>query len=365
MREARRGTGARRAPRRTIPSLIALLLAGCDSSSPALDTIAAARSVRFVAFGDAGTGSAAQFAVGEAMGAVCRARGCDFALELGDNFYVSGVTSVDDSQFQSKFEVPYESLDVPVYVTLGNHDNSLVAGEGADNARGDHQVEYHYLAGRMSEKFRMPARYYSFVWPEDSSRPLAEFYSLDSNPLTSIVPDLRPEWNSRTYGQAQQEWFDGALARSKARWKIAFGHHPYLSNGLHGNAGNYLGVPELAPLIANGKPWKDFLEATVCARGVDIFFQGHDHELEWTKPVASCGKTHFILSGAASEPRSFANANRNATYWQVDDTLGFFWFELTENQMTGAAFTLDAASKLPVGGAGEPQAAFAKTLPKP
>ncbi len=349
-------------------SLIALLLAGCDGATPAHETNAAAssvRSVRFVAFGDAGTGSAQQVAVGEAMGEVCRARGCDFALELGDNFYVSGVTSVGDAQFQSKFEIPYESLDVPVYVTLGNHDNSLVAGEGADNARGDYQVEYHYLAGRTSEKFRMRARYYSFVWPEASSRPLAEFYSLDSNPLTSIVPDLRPEWNSRTYREAQQEWLDGALASSKARWKIAFGHHPYLSNGLHGNAGNYLGVPELAPLIANGKPWKDFLEATVCARGVDIFFQGHDHELEWTKPVASCGKTHFILSGAASEPRSFANANRNATYWQIDDTLGFCWFELTEDQMTGAAFTLDAANKLSVDRAGGPQPAFAQTLPKP
>lgn len=106
---------------------------------------ASASSTRFVAFGDAGTGSERQIAVGNAMAEVCEARGCDFAVELGDNFYVSGVTSVDDAQFQQKFEIPYDKLKVPVFVTLGNHDNSRGPGEGSDNARGEHQVDYHYL----------------------------------------------------------------------------------------------------------------------------------------------------------------------------------------------------------------------------
>lgn len=320
-------------------------------------------SVRFVAFGDAGTGSERQIAVGNAMAEVCAARGCDFALELGDNFYLSGVQSVDDAQFQSKFEIPYEKLNVPIYVTLGNHDNSQGPGEGSDNTRGDYQVEYHYLAGRSSEKFRMPARYYSFTAPAGSAAPLVEFFSLDSNPLTAILPDLDPAWNPVLYAEEQLAWFNDALDNSTAAWKIAFAHHPYVSNGLHGNAGNYDGIPALPVLTASGQPWKEFLEASLCARGGDLFLQGHDHDLEWLKPVDSCGNTHFIVSGAAEGPRPFGDAGRNETFWQVDNELGFFWFEITRDSMTGAAYVLDGLV-LPAAG-GQPVAAFEQTVAKP
>lgn len=348
-----------------------LVLAGCgggSSNDDAPTSTASAASTRFVAFGDAGTGSERQIAVGNAMAEVCEARGCDFAVELGDNFYASGVTSVDDAQFQQKFEIPYEKLKVPVFVTLGNHDNSRGPGEGSDNARGEHQVDYHYLAGRNSEKWRMPSRYHSFTTPLNAaagSTPQAEFYSLDSNPLTSILADPLPAWNFLIYGAEQQTWFTETLKASKARWKIAFAHHPYVSNGLHGNAGNYDGIPSIVPGTPSGKPWKDFLDATVCKEGVDIFLQGHDHELEWLKPVPACGKTHFFVSGAAEGPRPFGDANRNPTYWQVDNTLGFFWFELRDDNFTAAAYTLDAAMKLPLGSNGKPTPAFEQTLPKP
>jgi tartrate-resistant acid phosphatase type 5 len=340
---------------------VAVALAACNSSqSPSGSATASGKTVRFVAFGDAGTGSERQIAVGEAMAEVCRVRGCDFALELGDNFYLSGVSSVDDAQFQSKFEIPYANLDVPVYVTLGNHDNSRGPGEGSDNARGDYQVDYHYLAGRNSEKWRMPERYYRF----SAGDGLAEFYSLDSNPLTAIVADPNPAWNWVSYGAAQQEWLSDALRTSTAKWKIAFAHHPYRSNGLHGNAGNYDGIVEALPITSNGSPWKSFIEQTLCAEGADIFFQGHDHDLEWIKPVESCGKTHFIVSGAAEGPRPFGDAARNAVYWQIDNTLGFFWFELSETQMRGAAYTLGQDLELPVEN-GRPKAAFEQVLPKP
>ncbi|HEX4896687.1 MAG TPA: metallophosphoesterase [Solimonas sp.] len=340
---------------------IAALLGACSGSgggnSPAPS---AGKTVRFVAFGDAGTGSERQIAVGEAMAEVCRVRGCDFALELGDNFYLSGVESVDDAQFQAKFEIPYAALQLPIYVTLGNHDNSAGPGEGSANRKGDFQVDYHYLAGRTSDKFRMPARYYQFSAGEG----LAEFWSLDSNPLTSIVADPDPAWNFLTYGAAQQTWLKEGLRASKARWKIAFAHHPYLSNGLHGNAGTYDGLPAALPLTSNGAPWKTLIEDTLCAEGADLFFQGHDHDLEWIKPVAACGKTHFVVSGAAEGPRPFGDAARNATYWQVDNTLGFFWFELTESQMRGAAYTLGDDLALPRSN-GRPVAAFEQVLPKP
>lgn len=342
---------------------------GCDSQDNGNQSVTAnsARQsdavVRFVAFGDAGTGSERQIAVGHAMADVCAARGCDFAIELGDNFYASGVQSVDDEQFQSKFEIPYERLNVPVYVTLGNHDNSQGPGEGSDNTRGNYQVEYHYLAGRSSEKFRMPARYYSFTAPAGSETPLVEFFSLDSNPLTAIVSDPDPDWNPESYGAEQLSWFTDALKNSKAPWKIAFAHHPYVSNGLHGNAGNYDGAPATPVLTTSGQPWKAFLEASLCAEGADLYLQGHDHDLEWLKPVEACGNTHFVVSGAAEGPRPFGDPNRNPVYWQKDNTLGFFWIEISRDAMTGAAYVLDGM-ELPMAG-GRPVAAFEQTVTKP
>ncbi len=348
---------------------LALALAGCKGGSD--DSVigsssAQGKSTSFVAFGDAGKGSAKQIAVGEAMGEVCRLRGCDFALELGDNFYDAGVQSVSDEQFQTKFEIPYQSLKVPVYVTLGNHDNSLAYGEGADNARGDHQVEYHYLAGRTSEKWRMPARYYNFTAPlGGSGAPLVEFFSLDSNPLTALVSDLNPAWNYVDYQQEQQQWFEQGLQESKAHWKVAFAHHPYLSNGLHGNAGNFDGVPPQVPIITTGgKPWKDMLDATLCEHGVDLFVAGHDHDLEWLKPLESCGKTHFIVSGAAEGPRPFSPTASNATYWKLDNTLGFFWIKLDGDKLTAAAYTLGGDLKLTKDESGRVAPAFEQTVVK-
>ncbi len=313
-----------------------------DNNLPSLPTNQG-ESVSFVAFGDAGQQSGGgpdiQTAVGDAMAKVCEQRGCDLALELGDNIYLSGVDSVEDEQWQTKFEQPYANFNYPIYAALGNHDNSNGPGEGSSNARGNFQVDYHYSG--KSTKWNMPARYYNFTWPLEGDSPVAEFYALDSNPLTAIVPDPDPSFNFVTYGAEQQTWLSDALQASKAKWKIAFAHHPYLSNGVHGNAGNYDQIPEELPITANGAPWKSFIEATLCAEEVDIYFQGHDHDLQWIKPVESCGKTQFVVSGAGELPRPFADANRNETFWQQDQTLGFFWFQLQADKLIGAAYTLD------------------------
>src|ERR1041384_2011074 len=116
--------------------LLGLSLAGCAAGDKpnVIDTSGKPRVLRFIAFGDAGSGSAQQIAIGKAMADVCQSRGCDLAVELGDNFYDKGVESAHDPQFDTAFEVPYAPLDhqrIPIYVVLGNHDNtSLPLVEG-------------------------------------------------------------------------------------------------------------------------------------------------------------------------------------------------------------------------------------------
>src|SRR5690554_6651396 len=78
------------------------------------------------------------------MEAVVKERGASFVLLTGDNIYEDGVTSVDDPRFLDSFEYPYQNLDLPFYLCLGNHDcASTIMGGGSDNKRGNYQVDYH------------------------------------------------------------------------------------------------------------------------------------------------------------------------------------------------------------------------------
>jgi allantoate deiminase len=174
--------------------------------------------VRFVAIGDQGKGNDNQRRVGAAIGKHCAAKGCDFVVLLGDNFYPSGVASTSDPQWQSAFVTPYESVNVPFYAVLGNHDYGA-DGMGTDLPRADAELAY----GSVNPKWRMPAAHYRF------RRGDVEFFVADTNrSMFALYQDARRD-------------FETWLTESTAPWKIVFAHHPYKSNGRHGNAGNYDG----------------------------------------------------------------------------------------------------------------------------
>lgn len=310
---------------------------------PSADT-----KVRFIAIGDTGTGKDGQYKVAAAMKEICDQRGCDFAIGMGDNIYEDGVDGKFDIQFETKFEQPYEEIDFPFYMTLGNHDNTwLFGGDGANNDRGEAQVEYHYRTDRMSNKWQMPARHYKFDAPISGGTPLVTFFSMDTNPMAS-AGDPDTEYNKDDSSEEQGKWFKDGFKASKAPWKIAYGHHPYISNGTHGNAGKYDG------LAGQGKYYRDMMEQNVCGNA-DVVFTGHDHDLQWLKATESCPDTFHILTGAGAKTRAFGNANRNATYWQQDNVLGFFYVELQGDEFRGTAYTVDATS-------GEVTEAFSKTM---
>ena len=121
-----------------------------------------AQSLKVLAFGDGGTGRSKQYDVAESMKRVCTELGCDIAIMLGDNIYENGVKSSDDEQFIYKFERPYSPLNIPFYVSLGNHDN-----------RGDTEAQVEY--SQISQLWKMPARYYDFVIGN------SHFIAIDSN----------------------------------------------------------------------------------------------------------------------------------------------------------------------------------------
>lgn len=265
--------------------------------------------VRFVALGDAGEGNAEQYAVGAAIGAVCARDGCDFALYLGDNFYDSGVDAVDDAQFQEKFELPYADLDFPFYVTLGNHD---YGGEGIgwELWKGETYVDY----SAYSDKWTFPDLYYSHVQGD------ATFFGLDT---TQVFWGITED---------QLAWLQDGVAAANTGWTIAYGHHPYVSNGPHGNAGEYEGL-DWVPIV-NGESVKEFVDDGICGV-VDVYICGHDHSLQW--PESVCG-TEFIVSGAGAKTTELGGDNPT---WFESDGEGFVWIELDGETFTGVFYDQD------------------------
>jgi len=306
-------------------------------------------TVRFIAIGDTGTGKDGQYKVAAALKEVCDQKGCDFAIGLGDNVYENGVDGVNDIQFDLKFEDPYKDIHFPFYMALGNHDNTWIfGGDGADNDRGDIQVDYHYRKDRKSEKWQMPSRFYQFDAPISGGTPLITFFSMDTNPSAS-AGDPSNEYNKDDYSEMQGKWLKDGFKASKAPWKIAYGHHPYISNGSHGNAGNY------DSLIGQGKYYKEMIEKNVCGNA-DVLIVGHTHALQWLKEKEGCPDTAHIVSGAGAKTKNFLTKNKlNEFYWQQDEILGFFYIEVKGDQLTGTAYTVDPTS-------GAHQAAFTKTL---
>jgi hypothetical protein len=122
--------------------------------------------------------------------------------------------------------------------------------------------------------------------------------------------------------------------RQSDKWKIAFAHHLYLSNGLHGNAGTYDSV------LGNGAFYKDLIEKTVCDQ-VDVIITDHDHDIQWLRPVEACGKTVQVVLGAGAKTRSFTDIDRNPSYFQADETLDFFYIEIEGDESRGTAYLLN------------------------
>jgi acid phosphatase len=248
-------------------------------------------SLSFLVVGDWGEHSDGQVAVAEAMASVAAEIGSAFVISTGDNFYSSGVASVDDPQWTTTFEQAFsaQSLQTPWYAVLGNHDY-----RGSISAELDYTVH--------SERWRMPARYWQQDVPIGDG--VAAFFFLDTFPLTHL-PTLRarvPVLGDASEAHAQLAWLERALSSSSARWKFAVGHHPIVSSGSHGDSPAL--VEHLRPLLSR--------------YNVAAYFNGHDHDLEYLRD----GRLSYVCSGAGSEFRHF-RTQRPQTVFGYDSGVGF------------------------------------------
>ncbi len=245
---------------------------------------------RFLVLGDAGTGKAGQFAIARRMTQFLNERAFDTVLMLGDNIYSSGKAS----DVRAKFEAPYAELlrqNVKFFAVLGNHD--------VRNGR-NFQVNY--------PNFNMGGRaYYSMVKADG----LIEFFALDSTALDD----------------QQLGWLKNKLADSKARWKIAYFHHPIYSSGkTHGS-----------DIRLRAK-----LEPLFVKYGVTAALSGHDHFYERIKPQLG---VQYFVSGSGGQLRQ-GNINPKSSLTEVgnDRVHSFLFAEASNTALT--FWAIDAAGNI-------------------
>lgn len=211
---------------------------------PSFSAVPAGKPIRVLAFGDFGTGSAAQKQTAAAMVAYHKTHPFDFGLTLGDNFYPRGLTSPDDPRWQTQWEQLYSPMHIPFYAVLGNHDWS-----GSDSPAAE------ILYSAKSQSWRMPSPYYTFTAGS------VQFFAFDTPAVD----------------EAELKWLDEELTKSTAQWKVVYGHY-HIYSATRGD--NKELIARLMPILKRDH--------------VDVYLNGHDHNLQELKPE---GGVHFFVSG--------------------------------------------------------------------
>lgn len=243
-------------------------------------------SVSFLVLGDWGiAGAESQKPVAEQMDLFAKKYNVTFIIAAGDNFYPSGVNSINDAHWKISFEDVYnkEKHQVPWYAVLGNHDYL-----------GNPQAQIEYSV--VSSRWKMPSRYYSVKKNIGNSHSVL-FAFTDTSPFITAyygtgMADLKQQDTA-----AQLAWLRNTLTTSNDTWKIVVGHHPVYSVGTHGNS---------AELIARFKPL--FLQTQT-----NFYISGHDHNLQHLAIPNEA--VQYLVSGAAGYSSTYSvNPNANTVF---------------------------------------------------
>jgi 3',5'-cyclic AMP phosphodiesterase CpdA len=234
-------------------------------------------SFNFYVIGDWGrNGYYKQAQVAHAMNLAAFVIEPDVIVSTGDNFYESGVASVQDPYFRSSFEDIYDgaNLFVPWYLVLGNHDY-----------KGNPQAQIEYT--EISQRWKMPDRYFYFDQNDRGSGLSARFIFIDTSPFEDnyYTGSFKENIVSQD-STAQKNWLEQTLKSSQADWNIVIGHHPFYTSGHR---------------IGRDSDTRSHLEELFQKYKVDAYFAGHEHDLQHQKPDAI--HTHHFISGAGSRLR--------------------------------------------------------------
>lgn len=252
--------------RRTLKTIFcssALLGLNLKSVLASTETAPAQGDQHYLAIGDFGSQSAAQFAVAEGLRKYASKLSlpANGLLLLGDNFYKKMEGGLNSPRWRTGFEdiYPASVFPSPCPAVLGNHDYT-------DNLGGQNvQLAYARTPGT---RWTMPAKWYR------QDTPLVTLLFLDTN-----VPTVTSGALNQNEAATQWKWLEQELRKPRSPWTICIGHHPVYSNGKHGDTPAL--EKHLAPLLQK--------------YGVSLYLCGHDHDLQHLELEGL--KTSFVISG--------------------------------------------------------------------
>ncbi len=197
----------------------------------------------------------------------------DIIILLGDNFYPSGITDINDILWK-KFENSFKNISNPIYSLLGNHDYK-------QNPYA--QIQY------KSNKWNMPNWYYSIT--KDN----IDFIFLDT---ITLAPNESPNFNSKfiekihkkSIKQLQKEqinWLENKLKQNN-NIKIVHGHYPIFTMGA------YQKCTELSKILI--PIFKKY--------NVQYYISGHEHNIQFLSYDMGKDKDlNMFICGSSSTSR--------------------------------------------------------------
>jgi 3',5'-cyclic AMP phosphodiesterase CpdA len=262
----------------------------------------APREVRLAFLGDTGSGDAPQKAVAAQLVAWRPAE----VFLLGDNIYDRG----SRKYFASRYDDIYGALmraGTTFHSVLGNHDVLWCDVPELDPLPDDGRA---YVSSGLPCDVRAQLAHASFGYPEgrryysvtsdSSAQPLLEVFVLDSNTLATSQTKI----GSLREDRAQLRWLDGALAASRARWKVVAMHHPTQTPK---TPVKYWWIIPTGG--GRAREWRLDLQLGPILRrhGVDVVFAAHNHF--YARMIPQDGIRYFVSGGGGREIYPFENSS--------------------------------------------------------
>ena len=195
-----------------------------------------------------------QKVIANLMGEVAKCVKPRAIIATGDTHHGKGVSSVDDSRWQSNYEAVYThpKLKVDWYVALGNHEY-----QGSPNAL----IEY----SSLNPRWHFPKRYYTTVFKKGGVT--IRFVMLDTTPMIDRFRESKyPEAGNQNY-EEQLEWLDSVLKEAKEDWVIVAGHHPIYA--------------QTHKKEIEREDMQNRLNTVLCNhKNVDVYLSGHVHSFQ-------------------------------------------------------------------------------------
>jgi 3',5'-cyclic AMP phosphodiesterase CpdA len=200
---------------------------------------------RFIAYGDVRTNADIHAALTRRMWDDALAADARFVVNTGD---LTDLGAPWDGWQREFFEPALPIMSrLPFFASLGNHE-------------GNHESYYHYMALPGNEAW------YTF------ERGDAAFFAINSS-------------SEFEEGTAQWRWLDGALAASKAKWKLVFFHHPPFACTPERKPGDLRVQTHLVPLFEK--------------HHVDLALLGHDHLYGRSRDING---VRYVITGGGGAP---------------------------------------------------------------